>query len=258
MQPGTALTSRFMFGTASILVGPPLAQKALTPASHSLGLVKNVKVDAAPTKVDLTQGISNDVVATVTNGFPITISGEIYEYTAKNLAYGLGLDGGGLVTQADGVAIGAPVASAATSVTVASAGAFQVGDWIYLQENQDDQIHVAQLSAVAGTSLTFAGYPVPTGMSFSTNGRVGELTKTDADPVKANTNVSVRILGLSQKDKSPIILHFPKCRITKGFSMAFSSDNFGNMPFEFTPMTPLPDDPGYDANFRQRMSVLSA
>lgn len=231
-------------------------QKAINPLVHSVGLVKNVRVDSTPSKVDLTQGVMNDVVMTVTNGMAITGAGEVYEYTAKNFAYGLSQDPTGLVTMADPVAVGGPVAAAATSVTATVAGA-AVGDWIYIQEAMDDQIHIARLSAVAGGTLTFTGYPVPAGMSFSATARVGKLNKLDADPAKANNNYAIRIIGVGVDKSTPISLHFPKCRITKGFSMAFSSENFSNMPFEWTPMVPVPTDPGYSADFAQKMSIFS-
>lgn len=259
-QPGNARTSQFQFTTATICVGPQIDQKILSPSSHSIGLTKNVKVDANSTKIDLTQGITNDIVASVTNNMPITASAEVYEYTARNLTYGIGLEGSGIVTAGAPVPLTASVASGGTSATVSSADAttlaLTVGDWCFLQEALDDQVHVFKVSAVASGTVTFTGYPVPTGVSFSANARLGKFNKIDADPVKANVNQSVRIIGISLRDKTPIVLHFPKCRITRGFSMAFSSENFGNMPFEFTPLTPLPDDPGYDPEFSKRMSVF--
>lgn len=258
MTPGTAKTGRFHFSTASLLIAPMSEQKAMNPLKHSVGLVKNVKVDATSSKVDLTQGIMNDVVASVTNGMPITGSGEVYEYTAANFAYGLSQDPTGLVDMAPPVGITGPVAAAATTVTTATAitGA-AVGSWIYIQENLDDQIHIAKLSAVSGAQLTFAGYPTAAGLTFTANARVGLLNKIDADPAKANNNFAVRIVGIAVDGSTPITLHFPKCRITRGFSMGFSSDNFANMPFEWTPMTPVPTDPGYETDFKTRMSIFS-
>ncbi|PZP71767.1 hypothetical protein [Methylorubrum populi] len=255
MNPGTAKTGRFHFSTATLCIAPMTEQKAINPLVHSVGLVKNVRVEATPSNVDLTQGLENDVVASVTNGMPITGSGEVYEYTAKNLAYGLSQDPTGLVDLGSAVPVTAPVAGGASSVTAALTGA-SAGDWIYIQENQDDQVHVAKLSEVSGGTLTFANYPVPTGLSFTTNARVGKLNKIDAEPSKADTKYAVRVIGLAVDGKTPVTLHFPKCRITRGFSMGFSSENFSNLPFEWTPMAPIPSDPGYEPDFRNKMSVL--
>ncbi|BAQ50290.1 hypothetical protein [Methylobacterium aquaticum] len=257
MNPGTAKTGRFHFSTATLCIAPMLEQKAINPLTHSVGLVKNVRVEVTPSKVDLTQGIQNDVVASVTNGMPITGSGEVYEYTAKNFAYGLSQDPAGLVDMGEPSAVSGPVASGATSVTVAGLVGAAPGKWIYIQENLDDQIHIAKLSGADAGKLDFAGYPVPTGMSFSGGARVGLLNKIDADASKANNNYAVRIIGIALDKSTPITLHFPKARITRGFSMGFSSENFANMPFEWTPMTPVPTDPGYDSDFREKMSIFS-
>lgn len=258
MNPGTAKSGRFHFSTATLCIAPMTEQAEINPLLHSVGLVKNCKVDVTTSKVDLTQGIQNDIVASVVNGMPMTGSAEVYEYTAKNFAYGLSQDPAGLVDMAKPVGVTAPVAAAATEVTSASpiAGA-AAGSWIYIQENEDDQIHIAKLSAVAGATLTFTGYPVPEGMSFSANARVGLLNKIDSDPGKANNNFAVRVIGIALDGNTPVTLHFPKCRITKGFSMGFSSDNFSNMPFEWTPLVPTPNDEGYMSDFNQKLSIFS-
>lgn len=257
MMPGSALTGRFQFSTATVCVLPMAQQKAVNPLTHSIGLTKNVRVEATPSKVDLTQGIMNDVVATQTNGMPITSSMEVYEHTAKNMAYGLSLDPASIVDMGLPVPVSGGVAAGASSVSTAGDIAANVGDWIYIQENLDDQVHVAKVTGVNGGVISFTGHPVPTGMSFSTGARVGRLNKIDADPSRANNNFCVRIIGVAVDNSTPIVLHFPKCRITKGFAMGFSSDNFSNLPFEFTPMVPVATDPGYDPDFRQKMSVLS-
>lgn len=261
MNPGTALTGRFHFSTATLCIAPMSQQKAINPLLHSVGLVKNVRVEGTPTKVDLTQGILNDIVATQTNGFPITGSGEVYEHTSKNFAYGLSLDPATIVEMAPPVPVSAAVIAAATSVSMASADfttlAPAAGMWGYIQENQDDQIHVFKIASASANSITFTGYPVPTGMAFSANARVGLFNKISADPLKANNNFAVRIIGIAVDKKTPIALHFPKCRITKGFAMGFSSDNFSNLPFEWTPMTPVASDDGYDPDFKDKMTIFS-
>lgn len=257
MTPGTAQTGRFQFSTATLCLAPMAQQKAIHPQLHSVGLIKNVKVDATPSKVDLTQGPMNDVVSTVVNGMPITVSGEVYEFTAKNLAYGLSLDPAAIVDMAAPVGITGAVAANATTATAAVATGLAIGDWGYLQDGLDDQVHVFKVTGVTGNVITFTGHPVPTGLSFSASARIGEFNKIDADPSKANNNFAARIIGVSVDSNVPVVLHFPKVRIMRGFSMGFSADNFGNMPFELTPMVPLPTDPGYDGDFKTRMSAFS-
>lgn len=263
---GLAKTDRFQFSTASILVGPQADQLKLNSVDHSIGLVKNVIVDANPTSIELTQGLQNDVVFSANNSMQLKISAEVYEYTARNLAYGLSLDATSpslFTTSPVPVALTAPVAAAATTLTVSSdvSAQFPAGSWAFLQEGTDDVVHLFKVTSSAFastiTTITFTGYPVPTGMTFTTAaGRIGKVNKIDADPNASNASVAVRIIGNLVTDKRPIMLHFPKVKILKGFSMRFTSDGFGNLPFEFTPYTPVPTDPGYTADFKQRMSIL--
>lgn len=263
---GLAKTDRFQFSTATICVGPQADQLKLNAADHSIGLVKNVIIDANPTSIELTQGLQNDVVFSANNSMQLKCSAEVYEFTAKNLAYGLSLDATGVNSfkaAPAAVPLTAPVAAAATSVTVDTdvTTDFPAGSWGFLQEGTDDQVHLFKvISAVfssSSTVITFTGYPVPTGMSFTTAaGRIGKVNKIDADPNASNASVAVRIIGTLISDKRPIMLHFPKVKILKGFSMRFTSDGFGNLPFEFTPYTPVATDPGYSLDFKQRMSIL--
>lgn len=259
---GLAKKDRFQFSMATLMVAPQADQVSINETAHALGLVKNVAVESTPGIVDLTQGVFNDVVASQTNDLQLKVSAEIYEFTAKNLMYGLGLDPS---TTHDPITdvfpLAASVSGGATTATVSGdeTTEFAAGKWIYLQEGTSDKIHVAKIASSAfstNTTITFTGFPVPTDMTFSpTAGRVGVFHKIDVDPNAANKYFSVRIAGALHSDKRPIIIHFPKVRISKGFAMNFMNDNFGNLPFEITPMTPLSGDPGYSADFPNRMHL---
>lgn len=168
-MPGGAKTSQFQFAMATVMVAPMASQLSINSTAHSIGLVKNVMVEADPTTVDLTMGLQNDIVFSAINKMDYKVIAEVYEFTAENRAYGLTLD---------------------------------------------------------------------------------------ADPNAATNCFALRIVGTTIADKRPIALHFPKVRILKGFSTLLSSDDFGNLPFEFTPYTPLATDPGYCADFKQRMTVF--
>lgn len=264
MTPGSALTGQFAFSTATVCIAPQASIKAINPIIHSVGLVKNVKVDASPSNVDLTQGIRQDVVASVTNKMAVTVGFEVYEYTAKNLSYGLGLDGSGLVVAADPVPLAAAAGAAASSVVATGdvSAAFTVGKWAYIQESLDDQVYIFKVgSSTFSTNTTIAmaaGYAIPASLNFTTAARVGLITKIDANPAAAQGKYfAVQIIGTSIRDQRPMVITFPKSRISKGFGIAFSDSAFGNLPFEITPMVPLPSDPGYDADFRQLMSIMT-
>lgn len=264
---GSAKTTKFHFSLASVLVGPQASFLSLNEADHSIGLVKNIAVTADPTIVDLTQGVINDVVDQQVTNVNVRASFEVYEYTAKNLAYSMALDGTSSlytpVTQTS-QPLKAAVAAGATTFTMDGdhTADFPAGSFGFLQEGLDSYAHIFKVvsSAFASTTttVTITGYAVPTGMAFSTaNGRAGVFNKIDYNPSAINTFHSCRIVGTMKNDSRPLVLHFPKIRILKGFNMRFASEAFGNMQWEFTPYTPIPTDTGYSADFAQRMSVTS-
>ena len=268
-MPGLAKTSNFQFTTASVLIGPQTSQLVLNSAAHSIGLVKNLNVTTDTGFVNLGQGVQNQIVASMVNKFDVKVSCEVYEYTTRNLAYGLGLDGTQSTTflpVATDYPLAAAVVAGATSATVASDvhTTFGAGQWGYLQEGTDDVCHIFKTNAASvysspNTAISFTGYPVPTGMNFDTAaGVIGAFNRVDANPMLANQYFSVRIIGVtSDSSQRPVGLHFPKCKITKGFAMAFESNNFANLPFEFMPLVPTASDPGYSPDFSLIMSVFS-
>ena len=247
------------------MVGPMANLKSLNPLEHSIGLTKNLAVSIETTKTELTQGLQNDPVMSLVTGSTIQCTAEVYEFTSKNLSYGLGLDGSAIVTQTVMEPLAAAVAAAPVTAKMTGDTTTDVvaGTRMFIQEGQDDYVHIAKIASVAfatgETTVTFTGYPVPVGMSFtSTAGRIGLLNKIDADPTLGNKNFAVKVTGVMPGDKKPITLWMPKVKITKGFSLAFTSQNFSNLPFEFSPYVPVPTDPGYSVEFNQKLHLFTA
>jgi hypothetical protein len=267
-MPGFAKTQAFQFTTASVLIGSQANQLSLNSAANSIGLTKNLQFMVETGFATLTQGVMNQEVASLVNKYGVKSSIEIYEMTAQNLSYGLGLNGalGTAITPfAADTGLATAVAAAATSAVVPGDVHlnFPAGGWGYLQQGRDDAVHIFQCSGAAvysspNTTITFTGFPVPTGMAFDTViGNCGAINKIDANPVYANQYFAIRLLGITAMDKRPIAIHMPKCKITKGFSMAFDDKNFANLPFEFEPMVPVSTDPGYSTQFTNLFSVFT-
>jgi hypothetical protein len=262
---GYAKTNKFLFSSASVLVAKQADFLTLNEAAHSLGLVKDVVINSDPQIASLTQGIFNDVVDQQVTANNIQVSLNVFEYTARNLAYGLALDG--TLTNFDELvttphALVEAVAPAATTLKIATdvTTEFTVGKYFFIQEGTDSVVHIAKVVSSAysapDTTVTFTGYPVPTGMNFSAaNGRVGLLSKIDYNPEAISQFHCARIVGTEKGTKRPFVLHLPKIRILKGFNLRFLTENFGSMPFEFTCYTPLASDVGYHADFSQRLHI---
>lgn len=251
---GEARTSEFLLSTATVMIGPREKVMELTPEKHSLGLAKNVQVTTEPQFVSLTQGVEAIEVASVNVANPARISAEIYEYTARNLAYGAGIDASGvdydpITTQA---ALGAPVVGGGDEITLAvgavATNGIVVGSFLTIQDtNVGDKVHVAKVGAIAGDVLTLAAdYEMPADMNFAVattavyrvrNIKVGSQLKR---PV-----FGAKLVGTLPESSEPITLIFPKVRITRGLGLSFQNENFANMPFEFMPQALLPADPFY-------------
>lgn len=251
-MPGLAKTSKFLLSDATIMVGAQADVFELTPADHSVGLTKNVRMDVTPGFTELMQGVTNNVVYTVNTSNEVTIGGEIYEFTARNLAYGAGVDASGAAydeyTTVMTLASEHDDADTTIALSTGMGANFAAGDFALLQQSEGDTIAVVKIASISTDTLTIAsGYALPADVTWAVaTTKVYRVRK----PVKiaaggASTHVGVKIVGLLPENKRPIAMIFPKVRITKGLSLAFDTQNFSNMPFEFKPLALLPSDPFY-------------
>lgn len=251
---GEARTSDFLLTTATVMIGPRASVMELTPEKHSIGLVKNVQVTTEPQFVSLTQGVEAIEVASVNVANPARISSEVYEYTARNMAYGAGIDAGGedydpITTQA---ALATPITSGGSTVALATgsvaANDIVVGDFIVVQDTtQGDLVHVGKVGAIATDTITLAsGYALPADAVFAVATTVVYRVRN----IKVGSQLKrplfgAKLVGLLPETGEPVTLIFPKIRITRGMGLSFQNENFANMPFEFMPQALLPADPFY-------------
>jgi hypothetical protein len=250
------------------MIGPQNALWDLRPDQHSIGLVKNFQVSSEPTYVDLTQGAKGTTVYSVMTSNPVRAQMEVYEYSAKNLAYGLGLDGSALAPAGSVYNTAAAVQGNATPVTTITfisatnvATDFPVGAWVMIQDvTIPDVVHYAQLTlatATTGTAptithtLTFANHGLKDGYNFPAGSRVQVVNRVDVGSPAEQPFFAAKVLAVMPEANKPVALMFPKIRITRGFSMSFTTENFANLPYQFTPFDLLPQDPFY-STFRDK------
>lgn len=226
-MPGEAKSEVFMLGTATVMVGPMANVFDLNPLEHSIGLVKNVTMTSEPSYTDLSQGIRNSLVYSVMTGNTVRASMEVYEYTSKNIAYSLGLEGGKATPVEVMTTTSAAIAAAATTVAVTSATGITVGSWIVIGDGDD--VTIRQVTAVATNSLTVASIP----KAILAGAKVRVAAAIDIGSKSNQPFFGVKIVGVDVAG-APISLILPKVRITNGFSLAFTSDDYGNLPFEMT------------------------
>lgn len=260
---GEAKTEKFLLADATIMVGPRADVFELTPELHSLGLAKRVQVNAEPQWAELTQGITKQTVFSVNIGINSTISGEIFEYTARNLAYGAGIDASGAAYDEFTTifALASEHDDADTSIALATgAGAsFQAGDFMLLQKDESDLVAVIKCGTVTDDSVAIAaGYGLPAGVVWPVaTTRVFRVRK----PLKVGTQtddglLGVKIAGVMPSNQRPVVMIFPKSRIQKGLSISFQEEDFANMMFEFKPYALLPNDAFY-ADFAGNKSWMA-
>lgn len=240
---GEALTTQFMLSNATMMLGPQASMFDLQPDVHGLGLVKNIKVKSAPEFKNLTQGIQNKVVFSVKTGNTTTVSAEVYEYTTRNLAYTLGLDGG-VNAPALTVATNLSAASTASAATlaVALATGITAGAWVLIADPVlTDRTYIRKVLSVAANVLTLTSnlpavvLPIGTTVTLIANSSMGSNA--------LQPFLSMKIIGTSAEGK-PAGFLFPKVRVTNGFDFGFTED-FGNLPFEMSVFDLVPADPHY-------------
>lgn len=233
-MPGTAKTNNFMLGTATVMIGAQDDLFDLTPADHSIGLVKNFTLSGEPSYTELTQGVKNTIVYSTLTQNPVRASMEAYEYTAQNIAYGLGLSADkapiSVSSTVDGEVAAASPAATSFDVQTGDGSNFAQGDYIMIKLDTDDNFLIRKVSSISTDTIT-----VDQGFN---------VTIPDTAAV-----IKVHSLGAGNKDDQPfyadkvtgkladgtaVAMLLPKIRVTNGFSMQFSSEDYANMPLELT------------------------
>lgn len=241
---GEALTGKFMLGTATLMIG---AQEDLfnLGVAQSLGLMKNVALSTTPGFTELTQGVKNNLVASIQTSNDMTVDAEMYEYTAKNLTYAVSLDGSAVVpaatttTLATALTTSGNPASTGTAVVLTSATGFAVGDYIFMHVNGSDQIFARQITALTGTNATInAGLPV----GMAQGAKISKVNMVPLGSTKDNPYLSAKIVG-QLADGSWVTILLPKVRVTSGISMGFRTENFDNIPLQLKVYDVTNDDP---------------
>jgi hypothetical protein len=250
---GEAKTSAFMLGTATVMLGAQSDLFDLNPEDHSIGLVKNFRVTAEPSYTDLSQGVRNQIVYSVMTQNIVRAAMEAYEYTASNLAYALGLEGSNFAAQTVTTTLTAAAIATDVALTVDDETGFAVGNWVLIQDGADDQVYTRKLTAVAATTLTFAE-PLPKPLAIGAT--VRKASMIDVGTKAEQPFLSAKVIG-TIADGTEVALLCPKIRITNGFSVGFTTENFDNLPFEFSFYDLLASDPFFASMGNSQAKLLT-
>jgi hypothetical protein len=155
---GEAKSIDFLVGTATIMLGAQADLRDFRPESHSIGLVKNVKLMAEASYIELTQGIRNSVVHSIKTGEPVRASSEVYEFNASNWAYALGFNGYSVSQTELETTVTTAVASSplgTDTFDVAATAGYTVGDYVMVQVGYDDTVIPRKIIATTATTMQF-------------------------------------------------------------------------------------------------------
>lgn len=249
-----SITNQFNIGVSTVMVGPMEKVLELTPEEHSIGLIKNFSLTSETNEVTLTQGLRNTQVDSQVTGVTTQMTMEVYEYTAKNIAYAAQLAGEDF-TLTGNYALKAAISGgdSATSLTITGVPSgkqndLKEGDMITLQCTSDkdyDKVYIAKVASATWTAdasdetkgdvaITLDS-AIPSGWNFQAGDKVFYVNLIPVGSDEAQPYYGVKIVGILPNGNEPVTIICPKAKITAGFNIGFTTDNYGNMPFEFTP-----------------------
>lgn len=255
---GEAKSIDFLVGTATIMLGAQADLRDFRPESHSIGLVKNVKLMAEASYIELTQGIRNSVVHSIKTGEPVRASCEVYEFNAANWSYALGFSGYNVVNTEFETTVTTLVPSSPTGLdtfdVVATTG-YTVGDYVMVQVGYDDTVIPRKIVAKTTSTVQFDA-PIKN-VAIPVGAKIRRCLVVPVGRKSEQPFLAAKIVG-TMADHREIAIEIPKLRITKGFDIVFQTSDYANMPFEFTVYDQVPTvDPQY-TRFRDEFDGASA
>lgn len=247
---GLAKTNNFMLSTATVMIGAVGNLADLKPSTDSIGLVKNFTLTSEPSYTELMQGVKGKIVESIMTSNPVRASMESYEYTSKNITYALGLNGGSVAPVTTQTTVGTAInGTPSTTLAVVSATGIVQGDTILIERDTIDDFVVRKVASVSSNNLTLnvATQDIPVGA------KVYKVNTIKGGSLEDQPYLCAKIAG-KLTNGTQVVLYLPKIRITKGFTMAFSSQDYGNLPLEFQIYDLVSTDADYadfaDCNFK--------
>lgn len=257
-------TKNFMLAVATVMLGPRELLMALNPEEHSIGLVKNYTVSVDRSSTDLTSGVQNDLVFSMVTQSDTRSTMEVYEYTAKNMAYGLGLFGYDLTEEDEGepyvltyAGVNNSDKTHELSVAINNDGqTLDVGSEVSIRYPDNDNIIIAKVTDASTLAAGTLVVSCDIGAEVIPKGAVVQaVTILELGSTEEQAELAAKVTG-QLADGTWVTILNPRVRMTSSFSAAFSSENYGNMPFEWRNLKVLPGEDFY-ADFKGMSGKLA-
>lgn len=243
MSLGSPRTTKTTIGTFELRIGP-LSQAGRLTASHSVGIIDQVKLDIQMDSTDLLTGFPQKPADTAITRQVSGISATLRESSARNLNILLGnglLAGDTMPSDWKGELSGAQTANDTTlSVTNASGTAPKAGEYVVVYaENNPGKVTIDQLASdYSGGVLTLV------------NGLVEAYDSTDVVRVYKATSLSggdtdgipayftAQLIRLDRNTSRPVGFNFWKTTISSGMSIAASVADFASFDLQLKALEP--------------------
>lgn len=241
----SAKTDAFILNEATIMLGPLGLALDLTEEEHSIGLFKDLQVQNSRSYTDLKQGVRQDIIQSVLTADDWSFTSQGAEFSPRQLAYYLGQDGSKFTTEKTSTTtLSAPVAEAASQITVASGTGFAVGNYINISQAGDNNGLIFKIEAITANSITLDR---PTVAAFVQGAVVYKLNalRSASESCTGSNYYSCKIVSQTVGCE-PIIIVLPKIQITSGLNLNFGASDFMMTPLEFKTLASLPTDASYE------------
>lgn len=248
--------SAFALSSATIMIGKAFVDDvfSLTPDKHSVGMVSEVAIGLDSSINSLLNGVAQAEVDAKRTGVTSSITGNVFEMTAKNFMTAHAMSGattpvkrGRLTAQLDAGAVSVSIASdpipgeatsAITAVTDIPAGSTLL---IQRPSGETDYVFPTVTSAVATGSGPYvaaldAAHGVPTGLSFPAGSRVWIVSPVPVGDIDADDLFCAKIVGTLSNFDRPMVYIAPKLRVVKGFGVSFNETQYASMAWELKPL----------------------
>lgn len=246
----------FMLSSATVMLAPAFTTDvySLIPATHSIGMVKEVNVTVDSSEITLQNGVANATIDTRKTNVAPMISMTVFEYTAQNAAYAGGLAGTttgikrgvltvALAAEAVSMSINSDPIPGEASSAITGVGDIPAGSTLLLQRpnGEVDYVFPTKSSGVAtGTgpyTIPIAGdYKIPLGVTFPVGTKVYVLPAVAIGDINSDQLFCAKITGTLSNYDRPVTAVFPKLKIISGFNISFTEGEYGGMPWQLKPL----------------------
>lgn len=251
-MPADTRTNAYLLGNATLMIAPfgGTSPYLLTPADHSIGMVKNVSLSEESDSIELRHGIQQHLIDSRKSNVRSTISAEVYEFSAQNMYYGLSMNKTAVPTRRGKLKTAIAGATATISIeTNPLPGApatgitlpadIPIGSTLLLQRKNGEEDYVYPVKVTATTTEVTGTFTVtvaiPVGVSFAAGDNVWVVNEISGGGFDEQDYFSLKIAGVLSNNSRPVAIIVPKVRIRRGFNLSFDEASYGNMPFEFDP-----------------------